>query len=232
MRQEGQKVKLLCCTKDTDSHLCEVCTLPLISHSPSWVLSAWHWWMPQQHSRVIVRKELPGKNGQNQFANHVVSAEGDLEVGGSQEKADSFSFLWAMNRSSDEVLGMLRGLSQSVAQKFHSSSLCLPVTALPFCPEFPGVPTLGVPFHASCPPGRNKIFVTHAHRAGAAPQGPARFSTFPSTCLSSPLPQGKLVSACGYPKGSCSLTNQNLATREVWAFSCLIRPRDNCWLTA
>lgn len=40
-----------------------------------------------------MRKELPGKNGQNQFANHVVSAEGDLEVGGSQEKADSFSFL-------------------------------------------------------------------------------------------------------------------------------------------
>lgn len=60
---------------------------------------------------------------------------------------------------------------------------------------------------------------------------PTSALSLPPVC---PLPfhKGELVSACGYPKGSRSLTNQNLATREVWAFSCLIRPRDNCWLTA
>lgn len=49
---------------------------------------------------------------QNQFESYVGNVEGDLEVGNSQEKANSFFLLRAVKLSSTEVLGVLKGLSQ------------------------------------------------------------------------------------------------------------------------
>lgn len=144
-----------------------------------------------QHDIVIMRNKLPGEKYQNQFVNAVVNVEGDLEVGGSQEKAIVFFLLRAVKCSSAKVLRVFEGTFPGVAQEFHS-----PFTSSPSNHVLPPslIPQSSHPqnnFAQFLLPIRNKSFVTHSHTAGTAPQGTAQHSAFRATFLSFSPPQRK-----------------------------------------